>query len=82
MSNTVSLLEKARVELGEDEYKKQQGCEQLKSWIKSQPNIKNCRKGQNILLILGWAKDCKPSGKIDDLLSYEPSTKVSDPNSK
>jgi hypothetical protein len=77
MSNTVSILETARVELGEDEYKKRQGCEQLKSWIKTQPNIKNCRQGQNILLILGWAKDVNPQGKIDDFLSHEPCTKVS-----
>jgi hypothetical protein len=45
MNDKSKLLEKARIELGEDETKKKQGIEQLRTWIKSQPNIRNCRQG-------------------------------------
>jgi hypothetical protein len=46
MADTNKLLEKARIVLGEDENKKKQGIEQLRAWIKSQPNIRNCRQGE------------------------------------
>jgi hypothetical protein len=47
MNDKLKLLEMARVELGEDEQKKRQGIEFLRAWIKSQPNIRNCRKGDD-----------------------------------
>jgi hypothetical protein len=47
MNDQLKLLEKARVELGEDELKKRQGIEHLRAWIKSQPNIRNCRQGDD-----------------------------------
>jgi hypothetical protein len=47
MKDKLKLLEKARVELGEDELKKRQGIEHLRAWIKSQPNIRNCRQGDD-----------------------------------
>jgi hypothetical protein len=40
------LQEKARKELGEDENKKKQGIDHLRQWIRSQPNIRNCRQGE------------------------------------
>jgi hypothetical protein len=40
-----SLLKKAPIELGESETMKQQAIEQLREWIRCQPNIKNCRQG-------------------------------------
>jgi hypothetical protein len=39
------FLKKAENELGETESTKQQGLEQLRKWIKNQPNIKHCRQG-------------------------------------
>jgi hypothetical protein len=51
MSNKIELLEKARIELGEDENKKKQGIEYLRAWIESQPNIRNCREGENLMQI-------------------------------
>jgi hypothetical protein len=47
MNDKSNLLEKARLELGEDEQKKRQGIEFLRAWIKSQPNIRNCRQGDD-----------------------------------
>jgi GTP-sensing pleiotropic transcriptional regulator CodY len=40
-----SLLKKAQIELG-SEIIKQQAIEQLREWIRCQPNIKNCRQGR------------------------------------
>ncbi len=51
MNDKINLLDKARIELGEDENKKKQGIEQLRAWIKSQPNIRNCRQGENQMQI-------------------------------
>jgi hypothetical protein len=48
------ILEKARRELGENDTVKSQAVEQLRNWIKSQPNIKNCRQG-------GWIFDSSKS---------------------
>jgi hypothetical protein len=47
MNDKKKLLEKARVELGENEQKKSQGIEHLRAWIKSQPNIRNCSQGDD-----------------------------------
>jgi hypothetical protein len=42
------FLEKARVELGENESTKKEGLEKLRAWIKSQTWIKKCRDGEDI----------------------------------
>jgi hypothetical protein len=52
MSEKIKLLEKAGIELGEDDNKKKQGIEYLRAWIKSQPNIRNCRQGENLMQII------------------------------
>jgi hypothetical protein len=54
MNDKNRLLEKARIELGEDENKKRQGIEYLRAWIKSQPNIRNCRHGEKIYCIVEY----------------------------
>ncbi len=43
------FLEKARLELGEDESTKKEGLENLRAWIKSQTWIKKCRDGKKFL---------------------------------
>jgi hypothetical protein len=54
MNNNSNLsdffLEKARVELGEDENRRKEGIEKLRAWIKSQSWIKKCRDGKEFLL--------------------------------
>lgn len=45
------LLEKANIELGEDESKRTQMLEQFRAWIKNHPHIKNCRQGLLIFLV-------------------------------
>jgi hypothetical protein len=42
---TPALLEKAKIELGEDENKRTQMLQQFRDWIKNHPHIKKCRTG-------------------------------------
>jgi hypothetical protein len=46
------FLEKARVELGEDEVTKIRAIEEMRAWIKKQPNIKKCRDGEYFYISL------------------------------
>jgi hypothetical protein len=52
MNDKNKLLEKARIELGEDEIKKRQGIAHLRAWTKSQPNIRNCRQGESSMKVI------------------------------
>lgn len=43
---SAELQEKAKIEVREDETRKQQSLEQFREWIAKHPFIKNCRTGK------------------------------------
>lgn len=43
---SAKLQEKAKIELREDESRKEQSLEQFREWIGKHPFIKNCRTGK------------------------------------
>jgi hypothetical protein len=43
---TLELSQKAKIEVREDESRKQQSLEQFREWIAKHPFIKNCQTGE------------------------------------
>ena len=43
-------MEKAKIELGEDENKRKQALVEFREWIQSHPRIISCRTGEDFFL--------------------------------
>lgn len=45
-------MEKAKIELGEDENKRKQALVEFREWIQSHPRIISCRTGEDFFLFI------------------------------